>query len=839
MIMIESNTAAQIVRVHTQSGVRRALPVILWGSFLLLVGLLGFGIIHEKLFSQPIWTVVGLRRLLGLAAVYGLGILAAWRWRLKWLLPAGIGLAAIYAIASLGFGPVTSAVFLSLSLLALGDLSLSSFGWKRTTTPFREAAILSFLSGTALLCFAIGILAHFPVNYAGFYVTALALPLAINRRGLAFYLSAMFERPHRQHSGSEFASAGLLGFVLLAHFLVVLKPEVGFDALAMHLMAPAWVASHHAWSFDFRNFVWAVMPLAGDWIYLPAYLMGGEFASRLMNYSYLLATVWALYALARRHLPRSTSLLVAALLASIPLDQLVTGSLFIENILTAMLTAAALSLDRLKRTPQRTYWIAEALFLGTVVSIKFGGIAYAIPIAAIACWQLRQKAMRQSLTAGAALACLLTFAIVASFQYGYAWWVTGNPFYPFMNNVFRSPYYPPTAFDPFFRSWLSWDSLYKIVFRSHLYLESQNGAAGFQLLWVVPACVWALFLGGKRRIGAAASVTALAGSLIVLRTQPYLRYLYPGLPLLHIGFCSALAATRRIQFGLYRLLLGALVAVFLLNIFFLPASGWYQKDFALWTFLDGTESQAYEEQKAPARRIVEYLNLAHPGEPVWFVGNEQLAGLIGEPLLAGWHEPEFNAEVQQVRSVDDALRVAKRRGVRRFITPVDLREISGTPPAVISFLQQDAVPEFEHGSLVLLRLRDDLPKTEVLDAGNGSNSWLDWQRNGVVTVSPGGEARVTLADTLVRAYPFDPAITYTYSLEASCPEPNTVLRLQINWHDKAGRFIGTSLEPRACYATWDRYVKTIKPPSGTVSGVVIVAGHSKSPVFVRRVILAY
>ena len=78
-------------------------------------------------------------------------------------------------------------------------------------------------------------------------------------------------------------------FFLVAHWLVVLKPEISADGLAMHLAIPANIALHHQMTFEPARFLWAVMPMAADFAYSIVYLLGGEYATRLLVFAMLLA----------------------------------------------------------------------------------------------------------------------------------------------------------------------------------------------------------------------------------------------------------------------------------------------------------------------------------------------------------------------------------------------------------------------------------------------------------------------------------------------------------------------------------------------------------------------
>jgi hypothetical protein len=86
------------------------------------------------------------------------------------------------------------------------------------------------------------------------------------------------------------------GFPALCQLIVAMALETGADALATHLMLPAWVAFRHVWQFDFRQVSWALIPLGADWCYTAAYMLGGEFAAHLLNFSFFTAICAMIYA---------------------------------------------------------------------------------------------------------------------------------------------------------------------------------------------------------------------------------------------------------------------------------------------------------------------------------------------------------------------------------------------------------------------------------------------------------------------------------------------------------------------------------------------------------------
>ena len=72
--------------------------------------------------------------------------------------------------------------------------------------------------------------------------------------------------------GGSGRRARLLVFLLLAQWLVALKPEISADGLAMHLAAPMNIAANHYLTSSRGGCLWAVMPMGRDWAYAIVYL---------------------------------------------------------------------------------------------------------------------------------------------------------------------------------------------------------------------------------------------------------------------------------------------------------------------------------------------------------------------------------------------------------------------------------------------------------------------------------------------------------------------------------------------------------------------------------------
>ena len=205
-------------------------------------------------------------------------------------------------------------------------------------------------------------------------------------------------------------------------------PETSADGLAMHLAIPANIALNHRLTYEPVRFVWAVMPMGADFSYAIVYLLAGEYAVHLLNYVFLLLIVALLYFAIRRWVTRTAAFLILALFASTPMVQLVTASLFIENVLAAMIVGAMAALWRFSQTGRRSFFYAAAILAGTAMSVKFGALAFvalAIPFLLVEAWRHRKSlGPRPALVCALAAALLLAAAIP---PYAIAYVKTNNP----------------------------------------------------------------------------------------------------------------------------------------------------------------------------------------------------------------------------------------------------------------------------------------------------------------------------------------------------------------------------------------------------------------------------
>jgi hypothetical protein len=669
----------------------RVRKVIVWIALCVLVASLIYCIEHQKLFAQDIWTQDGLKRFLMFGAAFAGFFVLCSLWRPGLFPPIAVSGVAVYTI--LAVGPFA---FLTVPLILL-----SSFALGRSVFAFRSRSvadgILSTLLGLSIYTLALSIAAHWKVNYSWVYLAVLAVPLIANGRQTAAFVARVSALLHPAKVGlAEQLASGALAFVLAAHWLVALQPEVGPDALAVHLAVPDSMAWLHRFSFDVNERLWAVMPMNGDWCFTLCYMLGGEPAARLFNFVLLIGIVTLLISAIRKWLPLAPALFLAALFLATPLVQLVTGSLFVENLWALLCLGALISIDKYRDYDDPRYLYLTFVLLGASAATKFGALAFAAPIVLISVWILWKKLetrgrLRQPLLAA------LCFAAFAAPPYVGAFVKTGNPAFPYLSRIFPS-HFPALAagvgvLPP--GQHLGLRTPFDLTFHTSLFYEVQDGAAGFQYFVLLPLA--ALCLGRKWAPLAILSGIAFAVfGLLSLAIQPDVRYLYPALAPATIFLSAAVADLLVFDRTLGRAILALAVALFFLDLYFLPSSGWLHKDFVTNPASRKTRA-AYLTAYAPERNVIAEMNHVHPGAPTAFFESNATAGLRAPSVTASWHTAAFNNRIANAASAADCFRVLHEFGITFVIAPTATSGIRITTTPEESFLRACTEPEFTSG----------------------------------------------------------------------------------------------------------------------------------------------
>lgn len=692
-------------------------PRFRWAVVLAALVICIVGAVRSGIFKQSIWDPIGQHRFLFYTAFFAADAVVIFIVRRAAQLPSFAAGVLLYTAALTGVRPVLALLFFALGCYGIGlaVLRVLRFDARERHRPLGLGA-LALVSGAGIWGLVVSLMAFTNWNWAAVHGLLLAIPAIAAGRSILIRVRVALRSPRSGcQTAADYWAMALLLYLLGAQFLMSLKPEVSADGIAVHLVVPMHMAAHHGWHFDVSQISWAVTPMTADWCYTTLYLLGGEFAAKLLPFVFLSISCLLIVLLCRRLASRPAALLIAAVYAATPAVQLITGAMFIDMIWAAFLLGAAVLIVHWTEWRDPAALPIGGILLGAAMATKFIAFSFVAPCLAwvfFNCFGWKRGVDRRSLAA-----LLLATALcgsIASPPYLTAWAKTGNPVFPYFNDVFRSPHYDtkPNWEDDRWRTRFTWHAPFDVTFRSSKFLESQNGALGLSWIFVILLLVTApRSMFTRPVIGA-----LLVGSCFFLLTwsrASYIRYLIPAFPLLLFGFAGYLRALQSEQPNLYRTVIGVTVATILSGAFLLPSSGYWHKNFCLSPLKFRMEAAEYVEQFAPARVLVEYLNRTAPGEPAAFfwIG---IAGLHGRPYTSGSHTFEFFRQCEAAGSAEAVKELMARNGIRYFVTPLPN---CGEPnmPQLAEFIKRYTEERFRSGCLYVA-------ETKSSRAGEGKSS---------------------------------------------------------------------------------------------------------------------
>lgn len=171
----------------------------------------------------------------------------------------------IYAGVLAGVGSVAAVALILLAAFALGDGLWGRINLQTIKSYSGNITVaLKTSAGLALLVALVQVAVHWPVNYPAIYIAVIALILVWRRRAIgSLFKGYASQIEWSRDSGNLFAlawSSGLLLFAMSLHVILACKPEVGADALSLHLWIPTYVKTHHFWHFDALQSVASLTP---------------------------------------------------------------------------------------------------------------------------------------------------------------------------------------------------------------------------------------------------------------------------------------------------------------------------------------------------------------------------------------------------------------------------------------------------------------------------------------------------------------------------------------------------------------------------------------------------
>lgn len=737
--------------------------------------------------------------------------------------PAFLGLGFIVVI-SIACGQAWPMIVIAVFCLSSTVLGRSILGNSVT-----ESWSTYFLIGAGVLGTFTGLAAHLPINYAWLYSTLLLLPLFVGSPYTIDICQALYNHLRPQHS-SRALTSNILD-ILIASFacvyvLIAFMPEIGHDALAVHLFVPSHMAQRHEWGFDAQTYVWALWPMLPDWIYSIVYMLAGETAARLINSTFILLIAWQvremlMWAGGNTNHSRWAMLIFL----STPLTYAESSSLHIESIWTAFIMAGTLAILKVSSfTPDAKGRFAQLSLAGAMLGFSLAAKAVTLSILPILLFFLllqyktwAKKGLLRAIVIGSC--CLI---LTGAFPYLFSWHLTGNPVFPFFNALFHSPLWPNTNFEPpaAFGKGVSWDTLYLMTFDSGRYIEGKVGAAGFQWL-LLPAAAVALVLNGDKR--ALSILLICVGALVTtFLSMAYLRYVMPSFAMLSVILVLPFAVSKVFPKAAC-ITAGTLLII--LNTWFFQSATYYGQLVSS-ALLSTAGRDNYLVNRLPIRKAIDIVNTLNTGRhPVAVFAPPLMAGLSSDALYASWYNVKWKSEFESATTEAQLVRLLLDRRVDWLI------------------IDQPKLSEEQFG--LLLKVSTSIAQLKGVEVRKFNDAYRHSQErllNGDLS-SPEGwnltsPASYDASHKILSVSVKTPATqmikvtsgqSFKNSVSARCSTAPTPGRIQVNWLDENGAFISASIETFDCKMEWTTHEMTVVAPPNAHSAVVYASGHTETP----------
>jgi hypothetical protein len=707
----------------------------------------------------------------------------------------------------------------------LGKLKITGVSW-----------LNCFLVGAGIYGTTVGLLAHFPVNYPGVYGAAIALPLVLGWRVVVEESRGFLARVNKNNI-AEFGVKKLdvaIAAVALVYFVVALMPEVGYDSLAMHLFIPAHLALRHQWGFDAGTYVWAVIPMLGDWIFSIGYMLAGETAARLINVGF----IFILGRLVRDMVLWAGGSAVGTrwavlIFLSTPLTFTEGSSLYIESVWASFVVAGMLALLSSCSTSGKPRFElpVAGLLLGCALAAKVGTFTILPVLLLLMVW--RYKSWNKTVNLPSLVLGLCLFLAIGIIPYATAWRLTGNPVFPFFNKIFQSPYYSTAENfnNLLYNAGITWDVLYRVTFESGKYLEASAGASGFQwLLLFIPTLI-ALIVFRQLRVVA----LLLVGTFAIIATfhsQSYLRYVFPSSVILVAAIGVTLSTALSTRTFVRNWWYAAVVITVALNLLFFNAGNGFYRDFALKSILDQSSRDRYLLTRLPIRNAVELVSrLNVERTPVAVFADPLTAGLSGDALYPNWYNHVLQGEVAAIKTEQDVANILLKRVVDFVILDSNWNGVGGVRGQETRALIEKVTAKLaDYGSISVRKVKTDYRfKTELLSNPDFTSisGWILAPEakydadTGVISAS--------VTSSATQAVAVSPGRHYSNAVVARCAKEAALGRVQINWLDAKGQFVSTDIKTFKCSPAWAEHAMEVVAPINAVIALVYVTGHSSIP----------
>jgi hypothetical protein len=435
------------------------------------------------------------------------------------ILLAGKGLAliavTIFLLASIGLGIAFYNLFYSLRKLDI------------------EKAVVSLFLGVSINSIVIWTAMHYKVNYPFTYYFFFLLETFIFRKQVIIFIEKAMEKLNGGHINWGQKIIVLSGVFFIFYALV---PYYLADDIARHLYIPKYVFLNGYWDFrpDFVHALdLAIIPYGS---YTAVFLMGGEYAIRILNYLFFFVGAVLLENFTRKMFGSRGAVIAVSLCVFTPFLLWEFGVVFIDNfVFTASIAVFSFLFYLLQNLEHKRAVVFFFTLCAFAFLCKLQFIFLLIPLVVVLLVFFIKKVIETrnySYFSSLFLGGIIFLLILSPFLL-HNYHIAKNPFFPYFNEFFKSEWYDPENYrDDRWKQPLNWKTLYDITFLGSKYIENINYSFGISYFVFLVFSPILFFVKAKRKEIAIIVFTFIVAIYLWSKTtNPYMRYYIHILPL--------------------------------------------------------------------------------------------------------------------------------------------------------------------------------------------------------------------------------------------------------------------------------------------------------------------
>jgi hypothetical protein len=235
----------------------------------------------------------------------------------------------------------------------------------------------------------------------------------------------------------------LISINLLVNLIGALAPEIEVDALTHHLYVPrVYIENHRLVYIPYH--LPSAYPLGMQMLFTLSMLLSTSVLAKLIHFSLGVLSLLATYCFGRKYMDSRAGLLAATVFYTVSVVAWESTTAYIDLGFTFFITLEIFALVNWWHSQQDKWLAVAAIMCGFAMGIKYHGIFGLILLVIGILLKLRFAARGE-----------ISLALKAIFIYGSIsilivspWLIrnyifTGNPVFPFLNNIFKSPLMRP------------------------------------------------------------------------------------------------------------------------------------------------------------------------------------------------------------------------------------------------------------------------------------------------------------------------------------------------------------------------------------------------------------